>query len=251
MVQLIKTREELSCLHTKTSLVPTMGALHDGHLSLVKLARKYANKVMVSIFVNPLQFSQGEDFDKYPRALERDLELLEGLADYVWAPSYQDIYPSEPEIIKADPELANKLCGLSRPGHFDGVCTVVHALFEASQAQYAIFGEKDFQQLMIIEDMVTRLNLPVQIIRAPIMREASGLAMSSRNRYLSGEEQSKATAIYQNLQAIAKKELTIESAIEQLSKNGINTEYLEAHWGRLFFAGRLGNTRLIDNIVNQ
>ena len=255
MVELIKTREELSSLLKKTSLaqglglVPTMGALHEGHLSLVKLARNYADKVMVSIYVNPLQFGKGEDFDQYPRTLETDLELLEGLADYVWAPNYQDIYPSEPVNIPADSELANKLCGLSRPGHFDGVCTVVKALCEAVQPQYAILGEKDFQQLIIIEEMIKHLDIPVKIIRAPIMREESGLAMSSRNQYLSEPERKQAAAIYTNLQAIANKKLSIEAAISNLSQNKIKTEYLEVHWGRLFFAGKLGKTRLIDNIA--
>ncbi len=184
--------------------VPTMGALHQGHISLVEKAKQDCDQICVSIFVNPLQFGPNEDFSKYPRTIDADLELLDKAGvDLVYLPDVADIYPetisssgsvttntrinteTELEKIHANPELANTLCGLNRPGHFDGVCTVVKRLFDIVKPQRAYFGEKDYQQLMIIREMVDRLKIPVEIIGCPILREADGLAMSSRNRYLS------------------------------------------------------------------
>lgn len=254
MLRLLTTREDLDTLLDREDLVlvPTMGALHEGHLSLIRLAREHGSKVIVSIFVNPLQFAEGEDFDQYPRKLAEDMDLIEDLADYLWAPTCQDIYPleveSKLEMIHANSEIADKLCGLSRKGHFDGVCTVVTRLFDFVKSSKAVFGEKDFQQLMVIEDMVKRYKLPVEIIRGPMIREGCGLAMSSRNQYLSDKERLIAANIYKYLQAISAGDLTIEHAREIMISLGIELEYLEKHWGRLFFAGKVGQTRLIDNI---
>lgn len=255
MLRLLTTREDLDTLLDREDLVlvPTMGALHEGHLSLMRLAREHGRKVIVSIFVNPLQFGEGEDFDQYPRKLGEDMDLINELADYVWAPSCQDIYPlkveSKLEMINANPEIADKLCGLSRQGHFDGVCTVVTRLFDFVKPSKAVFGEKDFQQLMVIEDMVKRYKLPVEIVRGPMIRESCGLAMSSRNQYLSDKERKIAANIYKYLQAVSAGNLTIEHAREIMISLGIELEYLEMHWDRLFFAGKVGQTRLIDNIA--
>lgn len=262
-MDLITTKKQLSEIKiaykasSKTlALVPTMGALHEGHLSLVKIAKEYADLVMVSIFVNPLQFGPNEDFSKYPRTLDRDLELLKTLeVDFVFAPGPEEMYATKPNEIKANPELANKLCGLSRPGHFDGVCTVVNLLFELIEPDYAIFGQKDLQQLKIIEDMVLNLNLPVKIIPAPIMREANGLAMSSRNQYLTESQKDIAANIYQELSWLKTNysDDNVKKVKSKLSELGIEVEYLESHWGQVLIAAcihntRSGSTRLIDNV---
>ena len=258
-MKLLKTIEELSQIdRSKTlCLVPTMGALHEGHLSLVELAKENAEQVCVSIFVNPLQFVAGEDLDKYPRTLEDDLEKLSRFnVDYVFAPEVIELYPDQAGLsrkaskdrIKANHSLANCLCGLSRPGHFDGVCTVVNKLFKLIKPQSAVFGEKDYQQLMIIEKMVETLRLPVKIIRGKIVREINGLAMSSRNHYLTEEELLTAGIIFKTLTGIRGEFFSIEEGCELLKNSGFEIDYLEAKWGRLFFAGKLGNTRLIDNI---
>lgn len=258
MTQLITTREELyqaqkSYQGKKIAFVPTMGALHEGHLSLVKKAQELTDIIWLSIFVNPLQFGPKEDFNKYPKTLEKDLVLVKELkVDFVWAPSVEEMYKEKPQTIQADLELANRLCGLSRPGHFDGVCTVVNLLFDLIKPDFAIFGEKDYQQLMIITDMVQKLKLPVKIIPVATMREESGLAMSSRNQYLSPEEKLLAKNIYQTLLALSKldplSETDLKEAKAYLENLGIKVEYLEAFWNRILIAARVGSTRLIDNI---
>lgn len=250
-MKVLKTIEDLKQIDRNASLclVPTMGALHNGHLSLIELAKENAKQVCVSIFVNPLQFGEGEDFDKYPKVLESDLEKLEKLeVDYVFVPDKDEIYKEEPEIIKANPDLANHLCGLSRPGHFDGVCTVVKRLFDLIKPDSAVFGEKDYQQLVIIEDMVARLKLKVKIIQGEIIREINGLAMSSRNHYLTEEELLNAGNIFKTLSGIRGEFFTLEEGKSLLESLEIKVEYLEIRWGRIFFAGKIGNTRLIDNV---
>ncbi len=257
MTLLIHNRNEaISLLGPEQALVPTMGALHEGHLSLVRIAQKHAAKVWVSIFVNPLQFSAGEDFNEYPKTLERDLELLSKLnVDYVFAPNKAEIYDNYPyDSIKADPTLSNQLCGLSRPGHFDGVCTVVKILFDIIQPQYAIFGEKDYQQLKIIQEMVTRYHVATKIIPAPILREANGLAMSSRNQYLNNEQKILAANIYKILDQLSKASDFIsakEKYWQELITLGIEPEYIEKQWTRVFVAARIANTRLIDNKLSE
>ncbi|MFN3328817.1 MAG: pantoate--beta-alanine ligase, partial [Fervidobacterium pennivorans] len=180
--------------------VPTMGYLHEGHLSLVKGARKGNDIVVVSIFVNPTQFGPNEDFERYPRDLERDLRLLEPLGvDYVFVPSVEEMYPQKYSTYVEEIELSRNLCGAKRPGHFRGVCTVVTKLFNIVKPTRAYFGQKDAQQFRILRRMVENLNMDVEMIEMPIVRESDGLAMSSRNVYLSKEERDIASQIYQAL----------------------------------------------------
>jgi pantoate--beta-alanine ligase len=190
------------------AFVPTMGALHGGHLSLIEIANTFSSEVLISIFVNPLQFENSEDLAKYPRPIELDIKLAESAgATFVWAPTFDEIYPSNPTIIPAG-EIGNTFEGVHRFGHFDGVLTVVKRLFELVKPEYAIFGEKDFQQLFLIKKMVAELKLPIQIIAAPIIRESDGLAMSSRNVRLSESDRSKAVVI-----AKALREATLKNGI--------------------------------------
>lgn len=179
--------------------VPTMGALHEGHTTLVREARKLAGpeaKVVASIFVNPLQFGPNEDFDRYPRTLENDLIMCRGAgADMVFAPAMKEVYHADRSIKISESSLSKVLCGASRPGHFDGVCTVVAKLFNLVQPDEAVFGKKDYQQLAIIRRLVRDLDIPVQIHGIETVREADGLAMSSRNRYLSPAERAQAPAL--------------------------------------------------------
>jgi pantoate--beta-alanine ligase len=164
------------------AFVPTMGNLHEGHIELVRIARQQGTCVVVSIFVNPLQFGPNEDFDKYPRTLEADCAKLQGLADVVFAPAVADMYPEKQTLFVEPPPIANELCGEFRPGHFRGMATVVLKLFNLVQPQVAIFGKKDYQQLAIIRQMVTQFNLPITIVGAETSRAADGLALSSRNQ---------------------------------------------------------------------
>ncbi|MEO6025666.1 MAG: pantoate--beta-alanine ligase [Candidatus Binatia bacterium] len=173
----------------RVALVPTMGALHDGHLSLVSLARRHADRVVASVFVNPVQFDRADDFARYPRDLERDGAMLAGAgADVLFAPDVSEIYPPGSQTFVTVDALSQPLCGGHRPGHFRGVATVVLKLFTAVQPHVAVFGEKDYQQLALIRRMVRDLFLDVDVIGAPIVREADGLAMSSRNRHLEATE---------------------------------------------------------------
>ena len=182
-------------------LVPTMGYLHDGHLSLVRAARQECDVVVMSIFVNPLQFGENEDFDRYPRDLKRDRDLAEQhQVDYLFVPEAKEMYP-EPPRTSISVTLGDVMCGRYRPGHFDGVALVVTKLFNIIQPDFAYFGQKDAQQLAVIEQMVNDLNIPVTIRPCPTVREPDGLAMSSRNVYLSTEERKQAIQLYKSLQA--------------------------------------------------
>ena len=190
----------------RIALVPTMGNLHAGHLELVKIAKQQADIVVVSIFVNPTQFGAGEDFDSYPRTLDEDVAKLATVdTDYVFAPSIEEMYPvlPPPTSVLAG-AITTQLCGQSRPGHFDGVGIVVSKLFNIVQPDMAIFGQKDYQQLAIIKQLVRDLSYPIEIIGAPIVRAADGLALSSRNQYLSATEREVAPVIHQALQYLAK-----------------------------------------------
>lgn len=190
----------------RIALVPTMGNLHAGHLELVKIAKQHADIVVVSIFVNPTQFGEGEDFDSYPRTLDEDVAKLATVdTDYVFAPSIEEMYPvlPPPTSVLAG-AITTQLCGQSRPGHFDGVGIVVSKLFNIVQPDMAIFGQKDYQQLAIIKQLVRDLSYPIEIIGAPIVRAADGLALSSRNQYLSATEREVAPVIHQALQYLAK-----------------------------------------------
>ena len=253
------------------AFVPTMGNLHEGHLALVREAAKRADKVVVSIFVNRLQFGQGEDFDRYPRTLEQDAAKLagEGVA-VLFAPSEQELYPNVAQQYNVEPpHLQNELCGAFRPGHFRGVATVVAKLFNIVEPDYACFGKKDYQQLAILQGMAADLNFRVEIVPVDIGRAADGLALSSRNQYLSEAERKQAPQLYRELRAVAR---AVENgnrdyaALEQqaaanLKQAGWQVDYVEIrHAGNLqvahvgdselvvLAAARLGNTRLIDNI---
>lgn len=190
----------------RIALVPTMGNLHAGHLELVKIAKQHADIVVVSIFVNPTQFGAGEDFDSYPRTLDEDVAKLATVdTDYLFAPSIEEMYPvlPPPTSVLAG-AITTQLCGQSRPGHFDGVGIVVSKLFNIVQPDMAVFGQKDYQQLAIIKQLVRDLSYPIEIIGAPIVRAADGLALSSRNQYLSATEREVAPVIHQALQYLAK-----------------------------------------------
>ncbi|MCO5043670.1 MAG: pantoate--beta-alanine ligase [Verrucomicrobia bacterium] len=184
-------------------LVPTMGFLHDGHLSLVKKARASADLVCVSIFVNPTQFGPNEDFSTYPRDWERDEALCrQAGVDLIFAPAPEAVYAADASVSVVEKRLATRLCGASRPGHFEGVCTVVAKLFNLTQPTFAVFGEKDAQQLRIIRRMVRDLNIPVEIVSGPIVRESDGLAMSSRNARLRSDERGQAVCLRRALDTV-------------------------------------------------
>ena len=257
-------------------LVPTMGALHAGHLSLIKKAKETCDKVIVSVFVNPIQFGPSEDFDKYPRTIEKDYELCKDAGvDIVFAPSPKEMY-SEGQRLSNDtltyvcPPFfyVNKLCGKTRTGHFDGVCTVVLKLFNIAQPDYAFFGQKDAQQAVIIRKMVKDLNVPVEIIQCPIVREESGLALSSRNKYLSEDGKKDAlvlSRILNNIKACYSKGITDISALKEtaysyltdkhdleyleiLDKNTLEEQEKANNDSIALIACRVENVRLIDNI---
>ncbi len=249
--------------------VPTMGNLHEGHLNLVREARKLCDVVVVSIFVNPIQFGPNEDFENYPRTLEQDSHLLaDAGCDIIFAPSVEQMYGSQPRLTNISvAKITDDLCGKSRPGHFDGVAVVVTKLFNIVQPNYAFFGQKDYQQLAVIRQLVRDLNLPLEVIGVPITRATDGLALSSRNGYLSTEERQLAPSIYQSLknaelklqqgQALSQ---VLDHVKSQLTQAGLVVEYVEARTPELqavhefnqglvlFVAAKLGNTRLIDNL---
>jgi pantoate--beta-alanine ligase len=258
---------------TAIAFVPTMGNLHEGHLSLMRLAREHGTCVMSSIFVNPLQFGPNEDFDKYPRTLEADCAKLQGLADVVFAPSVSEMYPAQQTVFVELPTIANELDGASRPGHFRGMATVVLKLLNIVQPQVALFGKKDYQQLHIIRQMVAQLNFPVRIVGGETVRAADGLALSSRNQYLNETERGEAIFLYQTLQgmrsAILQGERNMErlqhQAVETLTARGWAVDYVavrnqsdllpisvaQSDSGRdlvILAAASLGNTRLLDNV---
>jgi len=200
-----KIADDLRKKGKKIAFVPTMGYLHEGHLSLVRIAKKWGDVVVVSIFVNPAQFGPSEDYNSYPRDEKRDLSLLKKeKVDFVFIPSVEEMYPENYQTYVEVVEMSKYLCGRSRPGHFRGVCTVVTKLFNIVKPHYAVFGEKDYQQLKIIERMTADLNMDVKIIPGPTVRERDGLAMSSRNVYLSEEERKSALSLSKALNEVKK-----------------------------------------------
>ena len=246
-MQTLTTKAALQALKAtwsgKTAFVPTMGALHEGHMALVRLARERADKVIVSIFVNPTQFAPHEDFAAYPRDYARDAKMLEAAGvEALYLPDAAEIYPSGPVITTRAGEAAKGLESDFRPDFFDGVCTVVRTLFDHVRPDIAIFGEKDYQQLMVIKEMVETLSLPIEIIGGPIVRDEYGLALSSRNAYLSVEE----LEIARKMNVILHDEAT-EQAL--LNAGFDKVDYMEERWGRLLAAAYVGKTRLIDNIA--
>ena len=272
-MDLIHTVAELRArLKTQGSvaLVPTMGNLHAGHLSLVDIAHKHGKCVVATIFVNRLQFEPGGDFDKYPRTLGRDCALLdEAGCHVVFAPDEKEMYPGHQDIVVAPPKVASQLDGEFRPGHFQGVTTVVSKLFNIVEPDVAVFGKKDYQQLHVIREMVRQLNFGIEIVGGETVREADGLAMSSRNGYLTPAERAKApllsTALRQIKDAIEEGshrfERHQEMAVSALSLAGWNVDYIalrnrsELAWPQphdrelvVLGAAWLGKTRLIDNM---
>lgn len=256
----------------KIAFVPTMGNLHDGHLSLLARAREIADRTVVSIFVNPIQFGKGEDYENYPSTLKQDGQKLgDNGADVLFAPNLQQLYPGgvEEDTRVSVPSLSNILCGKFRPGHFSGVATVVTKLFFSVLPDIALFGEKDYQQLLVIQRMVSDLCIPIQVIGQPIIREADGLAMSSRNSYLSVDERKRAPSIYRELSAIAQALIEGErefsklesAAVNALKEAGLKPEYVsirrlvdlaepqsQDRQFSVLAAAWLGSARLIDNI---
>lgn len=274
-MQVISTSAELRMrlnAERAVAFVPTMGNLHEGHLNLVRLAREHGDCVAASIFVNPLQFGPNEDFDRYPRTLEADCTQLQGLADVVFAPSVNEMYPVQQTVFVEPPPVANELCGAVRPGHFRGMATVVLKLLNIVQPQAALFGKKDYQQLHIIRQLVEQLNLPICIVGGETVRAADGLALSSRNQYLSEAERSEAVFLHQTLQGIRRDILQGERdmerlqqrAVEALTARGWLVDYVAVRSQSdlqpvssgdraqrelvILAAARLGNTRLLDNV---
>jgi len=266
-------KKEIKNLNGSIGLVPTMGALHNGHKSLIDRAVKENNNVIVSVFVNPIQFGINEDLDKYPRTLEKDCELCEKAGvKIVFTPKISEMYSDNKEnltLICPPYDVVNKLCGKTRPGHFDGVCSVVAKLFNLTKANKAYFGEKDAQQLFIIKKMVKDLNFDIEIIPCPIIREEDNLALSSRNKYLTENERKLALNISKalfNAQKMVKENIAVKRAIIDASLSimeGLDVEYIEfVDWETFEFQNEINEnslmliaaktpetkTRLIDNI---
>jgi pantoate--beta-alanine ligase len=259
----------------RTAFVPTMGNLHEGHLSLMRLARRHGDPVVASIFVNRLQFGPNEDFDKYPRTFQDDVAKLEKEGVYVlFAPTEKDLYP-EPQEYRVQPpdNLGNILEGQFRPGFFNGVCTVVTKLFSCVQPRVAVFGKKDYQQLMIVRNMARQFAMPTEIIGAETWRAEDGLALSSRNGYLTATERAEAPFLYQTLNYVAEQARSRQPELLALEKDAMNRlavrgwqpdyvsirkqmnlqaptreEYLAGEPLVVLTAAKLGNTRLIDNL---
>ena len=266
MVQRWRNAEE------KIAFVPTMGNLHNGHLSLLARAREIADRTIVSVFVNPIQFGKGEDYDNYPSTLKQDgQKLADNGADVLFAPNLQQLYPGglEEDTRVSVPSLSKILCGEFRPGHFSGVATVVTKLFFSVLPDIALFGEKDYQQLLVIKRMVSDLCIPVEVLGQPIIRESDGLAMSSRNSYLGVEERKRAPLIFREISNIAEKLSSGErdfatlqdGALKALKDGGLKPEYVsirrltdlaepndQDNEFSVLAAAWLGGARLIDNV---
>ncbi len=268
-------REQVRAWHAKgetVAFVPTMGNLHLGHITLIKEAVKRADHVVASIFVNPMQFGKNEDLGSYPRTLAADQQaLIEAGAELLFTPTPEVIYPkgmSEQTFVEV-PEISNELCGASRPGHFRGVATIVCKLFNIVQPDFALFGRKDFQQLLVIKTMVEDLSMPIEIIGVDTIREESGLAMSSRNGYLSPSQKEQAASLKQVIDsmsdAIKRGDLiaeTVQTAQIALTQAGFTPDYLEVRSAKdlshataghkelvIVAAAYMGSTRLIDNLT--
>ena len=279
-MEVVTTRDEIRELHEgwrrdgdDVAIVPTMGNLHAGHLSLVELAREHAERVVVTVFVNPTQFGAGEDFEEYPRTLKRDTQRLRKLeADVLFTPDVDTVYPFglEKATIVSVPGLTRNFCGASRPGHFDGVTTVVARLFALVQPDVAVFGQKDYQQQLVIRHMTADLSLPIRIITAPTVREPDGLAMSSRNQYLSDAERAVAPQLHAALATIGAELQSGKRDFDELENHarkklegaGFVPDYVAIRRAEnleppdrdcdelvVLAAAHLGKARLIDNIV--
>lgn len=251
------------------AFVPTMGNLHEGHLDLMRQARGQGDCVVASIFVNPLQFGPNEDFDQYPRTLGADCAKMQGLVDVVFAPAVSEMYAQAQTVFVESPPIADALCGAARPGHFRGMATVVLKLLNIVQPQFALFGKKDYQQLFIIRQLVAQLNLPLRIIGGETVRAADGLALSSRNQYLTEKERAEAVFLSQMLLEMRQRMLQGERQFDQMERQAVYA--LTAHGWQVDYvsvrnqadlqpatnesselvilaAARLGKTRLLDNV---
>ena len=273
-MKIIRTIKELSILEKSKPviLVPTMGAIHDGHRKLIKEGKSLSSNrgtLVVSIYVNPIQFNSEEDLDKYPRTFNEDSKVCEEEGvDIIFLPTDSEMYPYQPLTKVTENTLSKELCGLKRPGHFDGVCTVVTKLFNIIKPHTAVFGKKDYQQLLIIKQLVTDLNYAIEILPVETHREPNGLAMSSRNQHLNLEEKEKAGTIYKALCAMAESKKTVSQEIIELGRSiiekesqTIKIEYLEIvdriRLDKLDIIDKpalaaiaviVGKTRLVDNI---
>jgi pantoate--beta-alanine ligase len=257
----------------KVALVATMGNLHEGHIALIDVAKQNADFVVATIFVNPLQFGPTEDLANYPRTPVADQDKLKGAGcDLLFLPSVTEMYPDgfEVQAIVSVPKVSQGLCGAARPGHFDGMATIVNKMFNIVQPDVAVFGEKDYQQLAVIRSMVRNLNIPIKILGAPTVRASDGLALSSRNGYLNDQERAAAPILYQCLKEVALSlqngYLNVEQLLDEnrkrITSSGFQLEYLEIRNAQdlsvtsethghlvVLVAARLGKTRLIDNVV--
>jgi len=273
IVQLRQRIKEARQAGKTIGFIPTMGYLHDGHASLVKVAREQADFVVMSIFVNPLQFGPNEDLSRYPRDLEHDRKVAKAAGvDLLFTPSVEEMYPSRVLTNVSVSQVSEPLCGKSRPGHFDGVATVVMKLFQIVQPDLSFFGQKDAQQVAVVEQMVRDLSVPVEIVRCPIIREEDGLAMSSRNVYLGEDERKQATILYQTLQharALIESRQPVNQVIGEMKKMISTQPLADIDYAEILrypdmaavktwttgeqvlvaLAVRFGRTRLIDNII--
>lgn len=275
LTDLRQWRSELYQSNAKVAFVPTMGNLHEGHIKLVTEAKKSADVVITSIFVNPMQFGENEDLDAYPRTFDADCEKLQAAGnDVVFFPTVNDVYPNglAAQTVVSVPHNDDMLCGeaTQRPGHFDGVATVVTKLFNMVAPDMAFFGEKDYQQLSLIHTLVADLNLPIQIIGVPTVREQNGLAKSSRNGYLTAEQKQQAGAIYQSLSAVCEalaqgqRDISVlkRQALSSIEEAGLKPDYVEIREhltlapltptstkAVVLAAAFLGKARLIDNMT--
>ncbi len=228
----------------KIGLVPTMGALHEGHLSLIRKSISENQLTVVTIFLNPTQFNNPEDLEKYPQTWSEDVDILKGIgADILLAPTFEQLYPDDYQYKITENSLSKLLCGTSRPGHFDGVLTIVMKLLNIVKADKAYFGEKDYQQLQLVKKMCKTFFIDTAIVECPIIREHDSLAMSSRNRRLSNEGRKLASEYVK----LVRQNKEIEVIKEELSKKGIKVDYLEDRFERRFVAVVIDNIRLIDN----
>ena len=249
VVQTVAEWQKLRAVHRAAGrtvgFVPTMGALHAGHASLFQAARRDCAVVLVSVFVNPTQFDEKSDFDLYPRVLDQDCGLMDAAGvDVVFAPSVAEMYPNGTRYVVTESQFSRELCGAHRPGHFDGVLTVVLKLLRIADAERAYFGEKDFQQLQLIRGLCTAFFLPTEIVPCPTVREADGLAMSSRNARLSPAERALAPTFHRVLASAS----TAPVAHAELAAAGFAVDYVEDRENRRYGAVRIGPTRLIDNV---
>lgn len=262
--KIAKLKKQNKCI----GFVPTMGNLHTGHVSLVETAKKNSDYVVTSIFVNPTQFGENEDYSKYPRTFEEDLLKLKN-TDAVFSPCVHEIYQKEALVLVTESKISKVLCGKFRSGHFDGVLTIVNKLFNIVNPDYAYFGEKDYQQLKLIEKMVLDLNMSIKIVNCPIIREASGLAMSSRNNYLSIEAKEKAGKVFKALNGAknafkggVKDVFKLKGLVLEELNNDFKIQYIEildtktfttpeqiSPGVRIFVCAYIEGVRLIDNLV--